>query len=196
MFSYHSRLNTAKGITTIIGIALIASIAISLFALRNSEITGILIIRRIISHITSSIYSATLLGIFYSSLIGGLFFIFLPMEVIFAKFVNSGYPIAIVFAAYMSGLVISYTADYFIGMKLANASKKIITPRKFYSTKGHINRYGGLAVFIFNVLPLPSQPLAAILGVFKYNKTRFYVYFICGQLVKITSITLGIKYMF
>ena len=69
------------------------------------------------------------------------------------------------------------------------------TMKKFYKTKGILNRYGSLAVFSFNALPLPSQLLSVILGVFRYNKTRFYVFFLSGQAVKLAGITI-IYYFF
>jgi membrane protein YqaA with SNARE-associated domain len=81
-------------------------------------------------------------------------------------------------------------------MKLAGVSKKIITSKKFYKIKGLINIYGAGAIFVINALPLPSQPLAAILGVFKYNKTKFYLFFLLGQFVKYGAITLGLARFF
>ena len=96
---------------------------------------------------------------------------------------------------YLFGLVLSYTINYYLGMRLANLVQKAITPKKFYKIKGIINKYGVGAIFVFNVLPLPSQPLSAILGVFKYNKTKFYVFFVLGQLIKYSAIIIGAHYI-
>ena len=59
-----------------------------------------------------------------------------------------------------------------------------------------MNKYGATVIFGFNALPMPSQPLAAILGVVKYNKTRFYVLFITGQLAKYIVIAISLAYIF
>jgi len=196
MFAYHRKLNFSKGLFAIfLGVILVA-MAGMFIAFRNSDIWIVVITKTVVSNITSNISASSLLGILYSSIIGGLFFIFLPMEVLFARFVNSGYPLVTVFVVYFTGLTIAYTLNYFLGARLANFSKKLITPRKFYSLKGKLNRYGGLVVFLFNATPLPSQILAALLGVFKYNKTRFYIYFFLGQGVKCTAIALGVSYLF
>lgn len=195
MFNYHRRMNIASGLLWVFGILVFFSLVLSYFlVLRNSDSPGIILFRNIISHIMSNISGSTLMGILYTSLIGGLFFIFLPMEVLFTRFISSGRPFITVLALYLLGLSIAYTANYFIGAKLANISKKVITPRKFYAIKGKVNKYGAATIFIFNALPLPSQLLAAILGVFKYNKTRFYVFFLLGQLVKCSAIAGGVYY--
>ena len=52
-----------------------------------------------------------------------------------------------------------------------------------------LNKYGALTVLVFNATPLPAQALAVILGAFRYNKTRFYVLFLLGQLIKYAGIT-------
>lgn len=195
MFSYHRRMNIAKGILAIFLGAVFAALVVMFVVFRNSDIAIVVLVNNVVGHITAHISSSSILGILYTSLIGGLFFIFLPMEVLFAKFMGSGYPMITIFVVYLGGLTVSYTLNYFIGSNLANLSKKIITPRKFYAVKGKINQYGGATIFIFNALPFPSQILAVILGVFKYNKTRFYVYFLLGQIVKCSAIALGVYYI-
>jgi len=194
MFNYHRRMKIASGILWVFGIAIFLSLFISFLALRNSDIPGIVFFRNIMANITSNIADSTLLGIAYTSLIGGLFFIFMPMEVLFGRFLGAGHQFITVLFLYLAGLSAAYTANYFIGLKFARISKKLISPRKFYALKGKINKYGGIAIYFFNALPLPSQILAAILGVFKYNKTRFYVFFLLGQLTKCVAISLGVYY--
>jgi membrane protein YqaA with SNARE-associated domain len=137
-----------------------------------------------------------LLGAFYTSLFGGLFFVFLPMEAVYIRYLKSGFSPFLIILVYVGGFLFSYTANYYIGLKLNNVSKKIISPKKFYKIKGIINRYGAWAIFGFNVLPLPSQPLSTILGVFRYNKKRFYLFFLLGQLIKYTAITVAYIYIF
>jgi membrane protein YqaA with SNARE-associated domain len=58
-----------------------------------------------------------------------------------------------------------------------------------------VNKYGMATVFVFNVLPLPAQPLATVLGVFKYNKAKFYLAFILGQGIKFSAIALAYFYI-
>ena len=169
---------------------LIAFFLFYFFSLKYKEFIVIQIINGIFSHISLHISAATLLGVLYGSAFGGLFFVFIPTEAIFVSFLRGGHNPILVLLIFLSGFVISYTFNYFIGMKLTNLSKMLITPKKFYSTKGIMNRYGNLAIFALNALPLPSQPLATILGVFKYNKTKFYTFFLLGQFSKYSVIIL------
>ncbi|MFH1589487.1 MAG: hypothetical protein ABIB43_02890 [archaeon] len=196
MFSYNlTKKRFFLLIVTIILIALAAFVVVYLTVLRESDFIVITILKAFFNHIILNIKSGGLLGAFYTSLFGGLFFVFMPMEVAFIAFIKSGSYPALVIALYVLGMFFSFTINYYIGMKLTDISKKIITPRKFYKIKTVINKYGALAIFVFNVLPLPAQPLSAILGVFKYNKARFYFFFILGQTIKYTFITIGYFYI-
>lgn len=140
-------------------------------------------------HVLQNIASSSLFGVFYSSSIGGLFFIFMPLEILFIRFVQNN-SLLLVFPVYIGGLFIAYSLNYLIGSKLSGSAKRLISPKKFYKSKSILNKYGKWAIFAFNAVPLPSQALAAILGVFNYNKTRFYVFFLAGQLVKLVGLTI------
>ena len=196
IFTYNRARKIVFGIAWILGIIIIAAIVASYFTvLKDSEFAAVQAFNSAVGHVSSNISDATVLGIFYSTLIGGLFFIFMPLELFFIKYLKAGHMIITVMAVYLAGLIVSYTADYFIGLKFSFLAKKLISPRKFYKIKGLINRYGSIAVFLFNAVPLPSQILSAILGVFKYNKTRFYVFFLLGQVTKIVVITAVVIYI-
>ncbi len=136
--------------------------------------------------------SVTILETFYTALLGGLFFIFLPNELLFIKFLKNHNPL-ILLIFFMVGLSLSYWADYFIGLKFAKLVKHIIGAKNFHKTKGIINKYGKTGIFLFNLLPFPSQQLTAILGTFKYNKARFYSLFLAGQLTKYVVIIFAIS---
>lgn len=197
IFAYNHARKIMAGISYILLIVVAASFAMYyFFHLRNSDFAAVKMLERAVVHITSNIGGSTYLGVLYSGLIGGLFFIFMPLEIFFARFAASGHNLAAVILIQISGLIVAYTVNYLIGQKLSFLAKKLISPQNFYKTKGIINRYGSIAVFAFNATPMPSQPLAAILGVFRYNKTRFYVYFIAGQLVKMAAIIAGVRFVF
>ena len=197
LFGYNLKKKRLSSILTITLLLLLAIlICYYVIFLKNSDKLFVLIINSFFAHILVHVKGATFLGVFYASLFGGLFFVIMPLEAVFVAFLRAGHSPFILIPIYVSGLVISYTVNYLIGMKLTEISKKLITPKKFYKIKKVINRFGAPAVFVFNVLPLPSQPLAAILGVFKYNKTKFYFFFVIGQVIKYTLITMGYIYIF
>ncbi len=131
-------------------------------------------------------------GAFFITLIGGLFFVFVPLEIIFVGLLALGQPPFFLIAMYLLGLSFSYSANYFIGSFLSRIPKKLISKRRYVKLKRVINRssYSGGVVFLFNFLPLPSQPLSALLGVFKYETLKFYLYTFSGQVLKYLFLTL------
>ncbi|MFH1316771.1 MAG: VTT domain-containing protein [Candidatus Woesearchaeota archaeon] len=194
IFTYNNIRKKVKGILTIISLVLILStIVYYVVFLRNSEFILIRLINFAIGHIYSQLRELTILGAFYGSFIGGIFFIFLPQEPLFWSFLSKGINPAVLFTIQIVGLTIAYAINYFIGNKLSGLSKRIISYKKFYKFKSLINKYGAVIIFIFNVLPLPSQALSTILGVFKYNKTRFFILFFSGQSIKYLVIIISFK---
>jgi len=190
IYAYNQRRKLLYFFLTILIITAIIAFGLwYFFALRFSTNPIILTLNAIFSHIIGEIKERSILAVIYTSLIGGLFFITVPTETAYIAFLTKGHNPWLVAPIYISGFVLSYTANYYIGRRIAGFAKKIISPRKFYKIKGYLNRFGGWVIFVFNVLPLPSQALSAILGVFKYNKTRFYVYFITGQIIKYAIIS-------
>jgi membrane protein YqaA with SNARE-associated domain len=196
VFSYNHNRKTWFGILTIFVIILLLTLIVGstiLYRLSDelSHIPLVSIItsifetsQGIISHVIGHISGSTILGMLYTSLVGGLFFIYVPVEILFGKFILTQNKF-LVLGLFIGGFIISYSLNYFIGMKFSVVTKKIITPKKFYKFKGFLNRKGGLAVYLINSIPFfPSQPFSALLGVFRYNLTRFYVYFLLGQLTK------------
>jgi membrane protein YqaA with SNARE-associated domain len=199
-FTYNHKQKVLGTLIWFAGIALITAAIISYIQFfKDTDILLFKLIEHAANHVSRNMdlplmTNSTLLGVFYSSLIGGLFFVFMSMEALFINLLRTSHPAYLVMAVYLLGILSSYTANYFIGMRLSNFAKKAVSPQKFYKIKGLINKYGALAIFILNVGPLPSQPLSAILGAVKYNKIRFYVYSMAGQIVKYGVITLGLQY--
>jgi len=184
IFRYNRWNKKSFGISVFVLIFVIALLGITYFFLRDSDIFIFKFLNFIITHFTHHIGGGSLLGVFYAGAVGGLFLVSIPMEILFIKFLKIGHPFLIMLLFYIIGIFIAYSINYFIGLKLSKFSKKLISPKKFYKIKGLTNKYGALAVFVFNVLPLPSQILSVILGVFRYNKTRFYIFFLSGQIIK------------
>ena len=183
---------------SLIGIGVITLGIILLYVLSLQHIDFFLIkwINALVSHIATTINEATILGVLYSALFGGLFFVFLPLEILLARFFTQGHSAILIIVLYLTGLFLSFSLNYYVGRRLSSLSKKLISTKKFYGIKSKLNRYGAMTIFVFNALPLPSPPLSAILGVFNYNKMRFYTYFISAQLLKATVIALFMIYIY
>ncbi|MBR9703582.1 VTT domain-containing protein [Candidatus Woesearchaeota archaeon] len=147
------------------------------------------VVTSVVNHLVTEISVVSVLGVLYTALIGGLFFISLPMEALYASFLRTDISWLVLLGVYLFGLTISFSINYFLGLKVGSVAKRLITPQKFYKIQGLMNRYGVWALFGFNVLPLPSQALGVILGMLRYSKKRFYTFFLLGQCVKLLIMT-------
>ncbi|MFP4524369.1 MAG: VTT domain-containing protein [Candidatus Woesearchaeota archaeon] len=165
--------------------------------LQDQELLIVDFLIGLISHVQGEISAATPIGVLYTALFGGLFFVTLPMEAIYIKFLSQGVSTPLLLVTYIFGFGVAFTLNYIIGLKLNAFSKKLVGPQKFYKLKGVLNRHGAVAVLVINLIPFfPAQPLSAILGVFRYNKAKFYVYSLGGQAVKYLVMAIAYLYIF
>ncbi len=140
----------------------------------------------IIAHVATEISASSYIGTAYIALIGGLFFIFLPLELLFYKALATGGSAALLFLIFIIGVIISYSLDYIIGEHFSGISRKLVSPKKFYKLKSFINKHGKAAILVIYLVPLmPSQLMTFMLGVFRYDKTRLFVFFICSWILKL-----------
>jgi len=192
IFEYNQSAKLRFALITIIVLGLLASLIIMyVIFFKESDIALFNFVERVLAHVQSHIAAGSVQGILYVSVLGGLFFVTLPLEVFFITFLKSGVSPYSLIAFYLGGFAFSFTLNYIIGSQLNEISMKIITPKKFYKFKGLLNKYGPMSILVFNLIPFfPAQPLSAILGVFKYNKAKFYTYFIAGELVKYSAIAI------
>jgi membrane protein YqaA with SNARE-associated domain len=196
IFAYNRRKKRKFVFYSALVLILILLVIVYYFAyLKDSDLFFIKGVNSFFRHVTYHLAETTLLGSFYAPVFGGMFFVPVPLELVFLTFLTAGHTAWLLVLIYLLGLFISYNLNYMIGGMLTETSKKIISYKRFYKSKGFINKYGPWGIFIFNVLPLPSQPLAAILGVFRYNRIKFYVYAMSGQIIKYTLIVLGYFYI-
>lgn len=174
-----------EGIIKIAIISVLSALIIAHFL----GITKGTIIESIINSLGSQFNATNLNNVFFVGLIGGLFFLSVPLEALFITAIINIHtnPVAIMFAM-MLGLSISYTINYVMGKYMSGIATKLVSPKKFYKIKVLLNKYGKGLIFLFNVLPLPSQILTFICGVFKYNKTRYFSIWGAGWLIKLSLI--------
>ena len=193
MFAYGLRRKVSNA-AILVGVLIIAISLLVTYALvlRGLDVFPFTAIDAITNHMFTTIAQGTLLGAFYTTFVGGLFFVVVPMELLFTRLIVKGNPWALVLLLYLLGMTLSYTLNYIIGQNLAGIAKSIISVKKFYSIKATLNKHGSWGIFFINALPLPSQPLSVILGVFRYNKAKFYTYFLLGQTAKYLVLVIAV----
>ena len=144
----------------------------------------------ITNHIKKAVTDVSLTGLFYGHLIGGLFFIPSPDELIFYYALLKGNPfwLAIIFAT--AGYLIAQVLNYYLGKKLSEPILTFVSKEKVYKFRRMTHKYGAMAVFIFNVSPLPAPLLSLALGIAKYNFSRLMIWTTLGKIVKYGAVGL------
>lgn len=137
-----------------------------------------------VSFITHNIKSFTLLGLFLANLLGGIFFVPSPDEIIFYYGLVKGnsYFLALVFSSI--GYMLAQVANYYFGKKISPLIMHIVSKKKVYDTRRYVNKYGAWGIFLFNFLPFPAPLLTFALGIARYNFTRLFVLTLAGKLAK------------
>lgn len=138
----------------------------------------------IYNFITIQIEQKSFLGLAALSFFGALFFVFLPVDIVFIYYLSLGYnkllTLLIVLFCYMLGL----TLDYFLGFIFG---KKIFSKKEPEKLGKRINKFGSLIIVLGYLFFLPMQFITTALGAFKYPFKKF---------LYLTLIMLSLKFLF
>src|SRR3989344_3172189 len=138
----------------------------------------------LIDFLTENISNATVWGLFFAHLIGGIFFVPSPDEIIFYYGLVKGNPYFLAFLSAVIGYMIAQVVNYYIGNKISPLVMHIISKRKVYKARRFVNRHGTFGIFLFNFLPFPAPLLTFALGIAKYNFTRLFTITLIGKMCK------------
>ncbi len=145
--------------------------------------------------IEAEIAARSLLGLFYASFFGALFFITLPVEIIFLYYLGLNYYVVQVLVITLLGNLLGIAVDYFcgwlIGPKVLQWFMKKETYAKFHAK---IEKAGAFIVIVGNIIPFPIEPFTVFLGALRYGFVRLMVYTLIGKLAKFGLLWLGYKY--
>lgn len=153
------------------------------------------LIQSIISLTKLKSVELTVSDLFFTGLLGGLFFIMMPLEVMFySSIIKGSSPLLSIFMM-VSGFVLAQAINYYIGIKFSPLVMNFVSKKKVYSVRRFINKHGSYGVFLINLSPLPSEILTFALGIAKYNSYRMFTFVILGTLLKYFTIA-GIALLF
>jgi membrane protein YqaA with SNARE-associated domain len=177
-------------ITLITIILIILLISIFFWAVFYSVIIAIPFTAQILASIKNNIANSTIIGLFWANLLGGIFIVPSPDEVIFyyALVKGNSYILSIIWA--ITGYMIAQVFNYFLGRKVSNMILNFVSKKKVYSARRLASRYGAWGIIIFNLLPLPGPLLTFALGIAKYNFTRLMLLTILGKTAKYAALIL------
>ena len=100
---------------------------------------------------------------------GYLFFLLMPVEALVPYYLAEGHSAALVVALSIGTAVAAQIVDYFVGLLLSEKVLNMIGRKKYDRVKGKIDRYGGWAIFTFNLLPLSSPNMLLVAGMVRFN---------------------------
>lgn len=142
----------------------------------------------LIKYLEYNLINTTPIGLFYSHVIGGLFFMPSADEFVFYYGLLSGNLIVLSFLAAVVGYMLAQLFNYFMGLKMSNFILHIVSKKKVYQAKRWINKYGVYGIFVFNILPLPAPLLVFALGVTKYNFKRLFIVMGLAKIVEYSAL--------
>jgi membrane protein DedA with SNARE-associated domain len=137
------------------------------------------------SHIFNEISRRTLLGFFYACFFGSLFFIFLPMELLFLYYLSLGFSVPLIMVLMILGSLMGLCLDYAFGLIVGARLVKFILREKFDKFHNMITRWGSFVVFIGNAIVFPIQPVSVVIGAARFSFGKFIIFTILGLFVKI-----------
>lgn len=145
--------------------------------------------------IKNEIAARSLLGLFYVSFFGALFFLPLPVEGVFIFYltVTDFSPVLIMLMA-LAGNLLGLVVDYFTGRLLGPHILQWFMKERYEHFARRLNRAGGFLIIIGNIIPFPIEPLTLVLGATRYGFTKLILYSALGKIVKFLSLFYGYEY--
>jgi len=140
------------------------------------------------THITNEISQKTMVGLFYASFFGALFFVFLPIEVLFLYYVSLGYSVPVIIALTIIGNLMGLFLDYLFGFVLGARMLKFFLRSKFEKFHNMTEKWGGVIVVVGNIIPFPIQLASVIIGAARYSFVKFVIFTFLGLFVKLFAL--------
>ena len=145
-------------------------------------------------HIMVQIEDRTLLGLFYASTFGSLFFITFPVEVIFLYYASLDYSHVSLIMVTLFGGVLGMLFNYGVGFLLGAKLLQLFMKKSYEKLKSINDKYGTLIVLFGNIIISPIEPLALLLGATRYPIKKFIFYTALGRMIKFLLLLVGRDY--
>lgn len=119
------------------------------------------------------------------------FFLLMPMEVAFILYLRSGYDPWMLNLVAVTSAMSAQTVDYIIGYFFSTGIiDNLIGHRRYQKAEAEIRKYGNLALFLSNLLPLSSPVISLAAGMLKYRVKEAFLFSLCGMILRYLLLTL------
>ena len=144
--------------------------------------------------ISNEIASRSLMGLFYASFFGSLFFISLPIEIVFLYYLGLNYYVIQIFTIVMVGNLLGMLFNYGTGRLVGDKWIRKLLKEKYVRFRKKLDKAGAFIVLIGNIIPFPIEPFSVFLGAVKYNFVSFITWTIVGKVIKFLILLFGYTY--
>lgn len=122
---------------------------------------------------------------------GYLFFLFMPVEIAFVYYLQGDINIIALNAVALGTALFSQTIDYAIGVLLSDRIiDSLIGRRRYEKAEDELRKYGNIAIFVFNALPLSSPVISLAAGILRHRRRDAVIFTLSGLVVKYLLLTL------
>ena len=122
---------------------------------------------------------------------GYLFFLFMPVEIAFVYYLQGDINVIALNAVALGTALFSQTIDYAIGVLLSDRIiDSLIGRRRYEKAEDEIRKYGNIAIFVFNALPLSSPVISLAAGMLRHRRRDAIIFTLSGLVVKYLLLTL------
>ena len=123
---------------------------------------------------------------------GYLFFLLMPVEALVPYYHAEGHGWVVLVGISLATAVVAQIIDYAIGRLLSEKVLNMIGHEKYNRFKGKIDKYGGWAIFTFNLFPLSSPNMLLVAGMVRFNA----VYALTISMAGLAAKYLALVYLF
>lgn len=161
--------------------------------MKKKRVVGVLLIAVIAIVLVSTtlgreIYAGHSPGITSFALIhfaGYLFFLLMPVEALVPVYQADGHAGAMLILVAVSTALAAQAIDYSIGRAVRDpVIYDLIGEKRYERFKATIEKWGGWAILLCNLLPLSSPNMLLVAGMTRYSARRAFLYSTVGLTVK------------
>lgn len=119
------------------------------------------------------------------------FFLLMPMELAFILYLRSGYDPLMLNLIAVTSAMLAQMIDYLIGYFFSTGIiDRLIGHRRYQKAEAEIQKYGNLALFLSNLLPLSSPVISLAAGMLKYRMKDAFIFSLLGMILRYLLLTL------
>jgi len=124
---------------------------------------------------------------------GYLFFLLMPVEALVPIYQREGHAGHTLILLAIATAIAAQVIDYSIGRAIKEDSiHELIGEKRYFRFKATIDKWGGLAILLFNLMPLSSPNMLLVAGMTRYSARRAFLFSSIG----LTGKYLAIVYAF